>query len=148
MAQPSNPSNASAPHPSPKPKRDRSKKVGAARAPADAPVNAIAFGADRPRAAASGGTLGVERGLKSERAARGKTTDKISEDPRAKPSVLDARSDPIPDTVRERFIQIGNNFFFPDGAEAFTDHGNRVTTRSENAIVIQSMVAIAQARSA
>ncbi|MEO8467758.1 MAG: LPD7 domain-containing protein [Gammaproteobacteria bacterium] len=49
----------------------------------------------------------------------------------------------VPDSVQERFIQIGNKFHFPDGTEAFTHHGNRLTTRSENAIVIQSMVAIA-----
>ena len=81
----------------------------------------------------------VDRAPKAERAARGKQTAAGGED---------ARTKHVPDTVRERFIQIGNHFFFPDGAEAFTDHGNRVTTRSENAIVIQSMVAIAQARSA
>ncbi len=49
----------------------------------------------------------------------------------------------VPDSVQERFIQIGNKFHFPDGTEAFAHHGNRLTTRSENAIVIQSMVAIA-----
>ena len=49
----------------------------------------------------------------------------------------------VPDSVQERFIQIGNKFHFPDGTEAFTHQGNRLTTRSENAIVIQSMVAIA-----
>ena len=54
----------------------------------------------------------------------------------------------IPDSVRDRFIRIGNDFFFPDGADAFTDHGDRITTRSENAVVIQSIVAIAQDRRA
>ncbi len=50
----------------------------------------------------------------------------------------------VPDSVQERFIQIGNKFHFPDGTEAFAHHGNKLTTRSENAIVIQSMVAIAR----
>lgn len=50
----------------------------------------------------------------------------------------------VPDSVQERFIQIGNKFHFPDGTEAFTHDGNRLTTRSENAVVIQSMVAIAR----
>lgn len=50
----------------------------------------------------------------------------------------------VPDSVQERFIQIGNKFHFPDGTEAFTHHGNKLTTRSENVIVIQSMVAIAR----
>lgn len=60
-----------------------------------------------------------------------------------KASSASARAWRIPDSVQERFIQIGNKFHFPDGTEAFTHHGNRLTTRSENAIVIQSMVAIA-----
>ena len=60
-----------------------------------------------------------------------------------KASSASARAGRIPDSVQERFIQIGNKFHFPDGTEAFTHHGNRLTTRSENAIVIQSMVAIA-----
>ena len=50
----------------------------------------------------------------------------------------------VPDSVQERFIQIGNKFHFPDGAEAFTHDSNRLTTRSENSVVIQSMVAIAR----
>jgi putative DNA primase/helicase len=60
----------------------------------------------------------------------------------------ESRSSRVPDSVHERFIQIGNNFYFPDGAEAFSREQNRLTTRSENAIVIQSMVAIARAESA
>lgn len=54
----------------------------------------------------------------------------------------------IPDTVQSKFIRVGKQFYFPDGAEAFVDHGKRLTTRSENAVVIQSMVAIAEARGA
>ncbi len=100
-------------------------------------ANAILF--EDKKLGASGGSLRVERGAKAERTARGKSTTAGAEGARAKQ---------VPDAVRERFIQIGNNFFFPDGAEAFKDHGNRVTTRSQNAIVIQSMVAIAQARAA
>ena len=50
----------------------------------------------------------------------------------------------VPDSVQERFIQIGNKFHFPDGTEAFTHEGSRLTTRSENAVVIQGMVAIAR----
>jgi putative DNA primase/helicase len=54
----------------------------------------------------------------------------------------------VPDSVQERFIHIGNKFHFPDGTEAFTQQGNRLTTRSENAVVIQSMVAIAREQGA
>jgi len=60
-----------------------------------------------------------------------------------KASSASTKGSRVPDSVQERFIQIGNKFHFPDGTEAFTHHGNRLTTRSENAIVIQSMVAIA-----
>lgn len=150
MAEPRNRGNPSASDTTSKPTRDRSKTPPAAPA-TGVPVNAIDFGPEPSSSAASGGSLDVGRATKDERTARAKNagkTGKKGEDARAKPSMLDAPPAPIPDTVRERFIQIGNNFFFPDGAEAFTDHGNRVTTRSENAVVIQSMVAVAQARSA
>jgi Large polyvalent protein-associated domain 7 len=52
----------------------------------------------------------------------------------------------MPDEIRERFIGIGAKYYFPDGAAAFTDHGAKLTTRSENTEVIRSLVAIAQAR--
>jgi len=63
------------------------------------------------------------------------------------PQAENARVGRVPDSVQERFIQIGNKFHFPDGTEAFTHEGNRLTTRSENAVVIQSMVAIAREHS-
>lgn len=112
-----------------KPKREPPK----AAAPAPEGGNSILF--DETPSGGGGGSLRVERAPQAP--AKG-----------AKSKSEDAGVRAVPDTVRERFIQIGNNFFFPDGAEAFTDHGKRVTTRSENAIVIQSMVAIAQARAA
>jgi hypothetical protein len=52
----------------------------------------------------------------------------------------------VPDEIRERFIGIGPKYYFPDGAAAFTDHGAKLTTRSENTEVIRSLIAIAQAR--
>lgn len=128
-------------------KRASSKKSGAGRSP-DEPANAITFGTAAPRDAASGGGVRIHPAAKGDRLRRGKKPDKLREEPPKQATGIGARSEPVPDAVRERFIQIGGNFFFPDGTEAFTDHGNRVTTRSENAIVIQSMVAIAQARSA
>jgi conjugative element/phage-associated large polyvalent protein len=97
--------------------------------------NSIVFGDGKPEA--GGGSLRVERAEPPEKDRRSRKS------PPAKVS-----AHPVPDTVRERFIQIGNNFYFPDGADAFSDHGNRVSTRSENAIVIQSMVAIAKERDA
>jgi hypothetical protein len=52
----------------------------------------------------------------------------------------------VPDDVRRRFVQVGRRYHFPDGARAFTDRGSRLTTPSENTEVIESLVAIAQAR--
>jgi conjugative element/phage-associated large polyvalent protein len=57
-----------------------------------------------------------------------------------------SRSRAMPDEIRERFIGIGANYYFPDGVTAFTDHGTKLSTRSENTEVIRSLVAIAQAR--
>lgn len=52
----------------------------------------------------------------------------------------------MPDEIQRRFVQIGNRYHFPDGTRAFTDHGNRLTSPSENSEVIKSLIAIAEAR--
>ena len=130
-----------------KPKRVRAKPNRPASVP-DTEANAIEFSAESSSGVATGGMLRTGRAAKDKHASQAAEAKKPGEAARAKPSMPDKRAPPIPDTVRERFIQIGNSFFFPDGAEAFTDHGNRVTTRSENAVVIQSMVAIARERAA
>jgi len=52
----------------------------------------------------------------------------------------------IPTEIRERFVQVGKHYHFPDGTRAFTDRGHRLTTPSENTEVIRSLVSIAQAR--
>jgi hypothetical protein len=59
-----------------------------------------------------------------------------------------ADSDPwtVPESVRNRFIQDGNRFFFPDGAPAFKDQGRRLTTSSENTQVVHSLIEIAHSR--
>jgi conjugative element/phage-associated large polyvalent protein len=57
-------------------------------------------------------------------------------------------SDPwtVPESVRNRFVQDGRRFYFPDGAPAFKDHGRRLTTPSENTHVIHSLIEIAHSR--
>jgi len=55
-------------------------------------------------------------------------------------------SDAVPEGVRKRFVQVGAKYYFPDGTRAFTDRGRRLTTASENTVVVQSLVQIAQAR--
>jgi hypothetical protein len=52
----------------------------------------------------------------------------------------------VPEPIARRFIQVKNKYYFPDGARAFTDRGNRLTTPSENTEVVRSLVHIAQAR--
>jgi putative DNA primase/helicase len=59
-----------------------------------------------------------------------------------------ADTDPwtVPQSVRDRFVQDGHRFYFPDGAPAFKDRGRRLTTTSENTQVVHSLIQIAQAR--
>jgi putative DNA primase/helicase len=53
---------------------------------------------------------------------------------------------PVPEDVRRRFVQLKDEYFFPDGAKAFTDRGDRLTTQSENTEVVRSLITIAQSR--
>jgi hypothetical protein len=52
----------------------------------------------------------------------------------------------VPDEIAKRFVQVNNKFYFPDGARAFTDRGNRLTTLTENTEVIRSLIDIAKVR--
>jgi hypothetical protein len=52
----------------------------------------------------------------------------------------------VPQSVRDRFVQDGHRFYFPDGAPAFRDLGRRLTTASENTQVIHSLIEIARSR--
>jgi len=88
---------------------------------------------------------GIERGRAPEAEPnRARTAPKSN----TRATALETASRPqaMPEEIRERFIGIGAKYYFPDGAAAFTDHGIRLTTRSENTEVIRSLVAIAQAR--
>ncbi len=114
----------------PKPKRRKAS---------DAPAHA-----EDPAAADAAPLNGIEQGrpLRGEREPKPASTPTAAEDAAPKPS----RSQAMPDEIRERFIGIGANYYFPDGVTAFTDHGSKLSTRSENTEVIRSLVAIAQAR--
>jgi hypothetical protein len=48
--------------------------------------------------------------------------------------------------VRDRFVQDGHRFYFPDGSPAFRDLGRRLTTTSENTQVVRSLIEIAHSR--
>ena len=52
----------------------------------------------------------------------------------------------VPQSVRDRFVQDGHRFYFPDGAAAFKDRARRLTTASENTQVIHSLIEIAHSR--
>ena len=66
----------------------------------------------------------------------------------AKPASGSAAPDPwaLPQSIRDRFVQDKQRFYFPDGAPAFRDHGKRLTTGSENTEVIRGLVEIARTR--
>jgi Large polyvalent protein-associated domain 7 len=55
-------------------------------------------------------------------------------------------SDAVPEEITKRFVQVRSTYYFPDGAPAFTDRGNRLTTPSENTEVVRSLILIAKAR--
>jgi hypothetical protein len=48
--------------------------------------------------------------------------------------------------VRDRFVQDGHRFFFPNGEAAFKDLGRKLTTASENTQVVRSLIEIAHSR--
>ncbi len=66
----------------------------------------------------------------------------------ASSSLKRADSDPwtVPQSVRDRFVQDGHRFYFPDGAPAFKDLGRKLTTASENTQVVHSLIEIAHSR--
>ena len=50
----------------------------------------------------------------------------------------------IPRQVVERFLRVDNEYYFPDRTLAFIDHGTKLTSRTNNAEVVRSLVAIAK----
>ena len=66
--------------------------------------------------------------------------------PSAKPETTESDPWTVPQSVRDRFVQHGNRFYFPDGAAAFRDLGRKLTTPSENTEVVRSLIEIARAR--
>jgi hypothetical protein len=52
----------------------------------------------------------------------------------------------VPSDIKLKFTQSGRRYHFKDGALAFTDRGNRITSPSENTEVIKTVIAIAKER--
>ena len=108
------------------------------------------------------GSAPAENGISASRRARKKqgraqppTATETSPAAPASPAAQESAStthradtDPwtVPQSVRDRFVQEGNRFYYPDGAPAFRDRGRRLTTVSENTEIVRSLVEIARSR--
>jgi hypothetical protein len=81
--------------------------------------------------------------------ASSETGPKAAAAERPPPKTDRADTDPwtVPQSVRDRFVQDGHRFYFPDGKPAFRDLGHRLTTASENTQVVHSLIEIARSRS-
>lgn len=61
------------------------------------------------------------------------------------PAVAD-KSTVVPDGVASRFLRVKDEYYFPDRTPAFSDRGNKLATRGNDAEVVKSLVEIAIAR--
>ena len=107
------------------------------RLPRQPPVNAIAASrrARKPQATPGESRLGEKIKSSAPPAAAASAAQRADSDPWT-----------VPQSVRDRFVQDGNRFFFPDGAAAFKDLGRKLTTESENTQVVHSLIQIARSR--
>ena len=55
-------------------------------------------------------------------------------------------SSAVPEEVRARFVRVGRDYHFLSGAQAFRDHGHKITSHSENVAVVRALVQIAAER--
>jgi hypothetical protein len=107
------------------------------------PLNSIRPGRSRAREAREDWQAQNGAREREKPAPRGR----VEADERRRPvSASGTDTSSIPDSVKDRFRQEGRGWYFPDGTRAFRDHGRRLTTRSENTVVIASLVEIAKAR--
>lgn len=98
-------------------------------------------------------SVGARAGVRSENSvrpakSRRRTAAPPAEDAKrsAEPSRETSSIQAVPEEVKKRFVQVRNRYYFPDGARAFTDRGDRLTTPSENTEVVRSLIAIAKSR--
>lgn len=118
----------------------RRKPKAAARAPSR----------PRPPREPAVNTIEASRRPKRDRASAARAAEGAPAPASPAPSapVQRADGDPwtVPQSVRDRFVQEGHRFYFPDGAAAFKDLGRRLTTASENTQVVHSLIEIAHSR--
>jgi Large polyvalent protein-associated domain 7 len=95
-------------------------------------------------------TIEARRRPKRDRASRARAAEgaPAPASPAASAPLQPADGDPwtVPQSVRDRFVQEGHRFYFPDGAPAFKDLGRRLTTASENTQLVHSLIEIAHSR--
>lgn len=62
--------------------------------------------------------------------------------------VDEEREKTIPDAVKKRFLQVGDKFYHPrdTSSVAFEDKGSKLVTRSSSESMVESLIAIAEAR--
>jgi hypothetical protein len=95
-------------------------------------------------------TIEASRRPKRDRASAARAAEGAPAPPSPSPSAPLQRADgdpwTVPQSVRDRFVQEGHRFYFPDGAPAFRDRGRRLVTSSENTRVVHSLIEIAHSR--
>lgn len=95
-------------------------------------------------------TIEASRRPKRDRASAARAAEGAPAAPSPPPSAPLQRADgdpwTVPQSVRDRFVQEGHRFYFPDGAPAFKDLGRRLTTASENTQVVHGLIEIAHSR--
>lgn len=52
----------------------------------------------------------------------------------------------VPESVRKRFLNVDNDYYFPDRSPAFVDRGAKLATRGEHPEVVRALVDIAKER--
>jgi hypothetical protein len=52
----------------------------------------------------------------------------------------------LPEAVAQRFLKVGQDYYFPDKTHAFSDRGNKLATRVDHPEVVRSLIEIAKAR--
>ncbi|WP_122564112.1 LPD7 domain-containing protein [Pseudomonas viridiflava] len=76
---------------------------------------------------------------------RGDTAD-VEREEGPKRKTPDDRSKAVPQHVKQKFLQVKDQYYFPDKTHAFDDRGQKLSTKSESQQVISSLVDIAKER--
>ena len=67
-------------------------------------------------------------------------------EPVSGPTVSLATRTAVPPWVKQRFLNVGNRYYFPDRTLAFTDDGLKLKAESHNTELVRGVLAIAEAR--